>query len=386
MKKFYVLQLWRKVSRQKTKTALMMMIISVFLIAIMFMENAIINNQQEIEALYEKAEINAAVVRQDAKQLPSEENYISHRMIELLMEKELLEDVYLEATERTELAFNLFYTSDIGELEETSSLHTSVKMVYIEGWTSSSFKDNCNINDEVVPVVLHKNTAENMGIDLGDRFEIGERKFVVVGVHEGLVLANANETIIAPIGVWQDKNDINKVNTYYSKVKFKLASSWNSRYEEAYEKIVDIVEHETSGLIPLTVILQDAELKVAVEPLEKQIQFIRLLFPITQIVSVGTVAILELVFMLQNNKESAIMRALGVSQNKVAFDLFLEQVSIVIIGAIIGIILCWIISREWNFAVLKMAIGYIVITMLASYIGGLIILRKNPMEALQIKE
>ena len=106
----------------------------------------------------------------------------------------------------------------------------------------------------------------------------------------------------------------------YTRCDFTLDPAQNFRineFREVAEKLLaeDQKNRENQG-IPgdeTLFVLQDSELTQAIQPLEKNLSLMRLLFPITQAVAALVSAALAMLLLAQRAKDTAILRVLGIS-------------------------------------------------------------------------
>ncbi len=81
----------------------------------------------------------------------------------------------------------------------------------------------------------------------------------------------------------------------------------------------------TSGYTSLNFVLWDDQLRQVLQPLEKNLSLLNVLFPVTIAVSVLISATLTVLLLLQRAKEAAVMRALSATKTRVCFGICAEQ-------------------------------------------------------------
>ena len=125
----------------------------------------------------------------------------------------------------------------------------------------------------------------------------------------------------------------------YTRCDFTLDPAQNFRineFREVAEKLLaeDQKNRENQG-IPgdeTLFVLQDSELTQAIQPLEKNLSLMRLLFPITQAVAALVSAALAMLLLAQRAKDTAILRVLGISRSQTRWMLGVEPVSYTHLG------------------------------------------------------
>ncbi len=127
-----------------------------------------------------------------------------------------------------------------------------------------------------------------------------------------------------------------------------------------------------------------------IEPLEKNLELLSLIYPIILVLSLIIAVILPYLLILRRSEELAIMRILGVKEAEVKRYVFTESLLLVIIGELIAIVAISVVNSKsgiypiWKY--LFVIFGYL----LASIVGVLVslenVLHKKPLDMLQVKE
>lgn len=137
-----------------------------------------------------------------------------------------------------------------------------------------------------------------------------------------------------------------------------------------------------SGPAELFLLLRDTELTQAVEPLERNVTLLRVLYPAALALSAGLAAGVAAMLTLQSQGELAILRLLGLARRRTGA----LAVGEVLIPALLGLLLGLAAARIWQWQVLSGA-GLLILGSLTGSVGAAAaILRKDPLALLQTKE
>ncbi|MCL2285996.1 MAG: AbrB/MazE/SpoVT family DNA-binding domain-containing protein [Firmicutes bacterium] len=156
------------------------------------------------------------------------------------------------------------------------------------------------------------------------------------------------------------------------------------------DKVMYLNDFEQEMALQLTgsnhrVILNDAELRLVVAPLEDNLNLLRMLYPVMTGLSFVLALGLNLLLMLQNAKNAAILRVLGMPRHKTRSNLCMELLTMSVAGVIVGFM---------SVPVMGVAIGtvgviagiYLAGAVMGTVAGVMVISQKVPMELLQVRE
>ena len=132
-------------------------------------------------------------------------------------------------------------------------------------------------------------------------------------------------------------------------------------------------------------IINDAELRLVIMPLESNLNLLRLLYPMVLALSFVLSLGLCLLIMLQNAKNAAIMRVLGMPKAKTRFNLFMELVAVCFIGLLIGFAAVLIMGVTLPEALLLAAV-YLTGATIGTAVGAIVVSQKTPLDLLQVRE
>jgi len=132
-------------------------------------------------------------------------------------------------------------------------------------------------------------------------------------------------------------------------------------------------------------IINDAELRLVIMPLESNLNLLRLLYPMVLALSFVLSLGLCLMIMLQNAKNAAIMRVLGMPKAKTRLNLFMELVAVCFIGLLIGFAAVLIMGVTLPEALLLAAV-YLGGAIIGTAVGVIVVSQRTPLDLLQVRE
>ncbi|MDR2167658.1 MAG: hypothetical protein LBE35_07405 [Clostridiales bacterium] len=176
----------------------------------------------------------------------------------------------------------------------------------------------------------------------------------------------------------------------YKTVRITLNTARNREIDSFYEMIEPVLLSNNLGRhfgsVPLELLMDDSELRNAIEPMEQNLALLQLLYPVALAAAVVLSIGLSLVLMLQNIKTAAIMRILGKTKTSSQLMLCAEQILICIVGVMLGLATLAIIGvPALETTPLMLAGLYFAGATLGSIIGALTITTKTPLELLQAR-
>ena len=134
-----------------------------------------------------------------------------------------------------------------------------------------------------------------------------------------------------------------------------------------------------------SVLLNDAEFRVVIVPLEENLNLLRILYPIAKVMSFALALGLGLLLMLQNTKIVAILRALGSPRHKTRVNLCLEQLIVCAVGVVVGAAIVLIMGVSVG-TLWLLIVPYFGGSVIGTVLGIIVISRKTPIELLQVRE
>lgn len=170
-------------------------------------------------------------------------------------------------------------------------------------------------------------------------------------------------------------------NWTYCKYRFQIDRTRNRGLRDFCIRAEEILTQAEQ----VQLLMDDSELTQAIEPLERNLTLLRILYPVMQVLSILLAAGLAALLVLQSAKDVAILRVLGVRRSGAALLLTVEQLLLAIFGLFIGVVLLQLIPAlrtPWLFN----AGLYLLGSLTGALAASLLRVRKNPLELLQVKE
>ena len=223
-----------------------------------------------------------------------------------------------------------------------------------------------------------------------------------IGTYEGglarAVNRSASVQFIAPLDAvrsiftgWSMFYGWGSIHTYhppYWTARFTLDPAHNRELNRFREAVAGtLVENNIGGAsIPLQLLMNDYVLYDVIIPMEQTLSLLRVLYPIAIGVALLLAVGLPLLIMLQSAKNAAIMRILGTRKTAAQNALWIEQVSVCIMGAVLGMAALFIAGGAWVPMSLLLAGVYVTGAFAGSLAGAVIISTHPPLELLQVRE
>jgi hypothetical protein len=304
--------------------------------------------------------------------------------------------------QRARRNFNvLFAFNDMGLFvgENTTTLldGTPVDYVHVEyapGFSESSFEFT---GEGPIPIILSENVMRQRGVMPGDAvyivyaIPIRSRHVwtpipaVVIGVHNRHIIRRQfADAVLMPLSALEY---IKGEEIGYVTLRFNVDPQQSRDLRAIREELTGFLrQHSLSwGSIRLRLNVQDGELRSVVGHMEQNLSLLRLLYPVAIVLSVIIGFGLSLLLILQNAKNAAIMRMLGLTLKRTQSALCSEQLTVCLGGIVIGLIALTILG--WSIAVSFMPAGlYLAGVIIGSITGSILVTNRPPLELLQVRE
>lgn len=259
--------------------------------------------------------------------------------------------------------------------------------------------------DVFFPILVSNKAMDHFDLELGDKILLKtdsndlrlviEAYGTIVGSFEGVDRSRnhygysktyEDELFIYPISVLKATEH----KLYYSKLEFEFKPEKNKELMEKKEEIRRMVSNNPSNEFPTELILWDGELINVVEPLEKNLSLLEIFYPLTFILSIIISGILAFMMILRRTLDVAILRILGVKNKEVQWNLFRENLILVLIGIIISCTIVFGITvNSYSIGLSKYVMvmgGYLLGTIVGLILGIGKVTNKKPLDMLQVKE
>ena len=440
--------------RSPIKSILASAVAMAFLLALGWMTWMIESNRESINEMYASVVVEGEIVKVNPSVSVGKNGIIRQTTVDSLMDSGFVKDVYLEMNiifdyityitrssiderapkpfenENRILNIEFIGFSDAEVFFATTGRNITVEYAPFElGWNDTMYMTvveygldpqwetvlyNIPWSKEFsetqygigLPVIMHKATAAQLGLDFLDPFFLHDNRVssapaswggIVTGIYEGKIdtaaAPNAHPyPVVMPLKVLTMLEErLERVGLgEYSTVRFTLDAEKNRDIDTFRKLMTAQLNSPDAGSQPLRLLLWDEELRQVTAPMERNLQLLSVLFPVTTAVSVLIAAGLGILLMFQNSKRAAIIRVLGSNKRRARFILCTEQLLLCIIGVLTSLIVLAVIRQDVYAAIspssLMSAALYIAGSVLGSVIAAIAITNRMPLELLQVRE
>ena len=404
---------WRHVCRARLKSALALALAAGFTVGLAAIRLSIMGSEERIDWLYANTSAEAELLRADSVQTVQSSGFIRQDTVEALLDSGYVTDVYLEgAASGAVTRYN--HTTIMGNaisVDKSNKLDVAVRALgseeifltpagsggavtieYLDGWDGGLFSQDWP-EDRPFPVVLPRETAAYSNTDhiIGLACK-GFRMCQVAGFYDGEVAGGSDTApVLIPLSVYRQIGGTRAVA--YSKVHVTLAPSLN-RELETFTQVLSEISARQSGMVALRAVIWDEELRLAVAPLENSMELMRVLYPVTLILSLLTAAGIAALFVMTSAKEAAILRVLGTTKRRSRVMLSLQTGMTSLAGLLFGFtgVLAYtartrpeLLAGLMGTSVLCAAL-YLLAAILGAAVSAVSVTGKNPLELLQVRE
>ena len=401
--------LWRYLARHVLRTSGRSLMVAVaaaaFTVGLSYLSWSIQRNEERIDTLYNTVEI-AGEIRQVSSLVLSEGGSIVYgSVIQKIVDTGFVADIRLEGIEEfyyydEELGKgtpggvtvddenNVFHFCAVTNKPEGSWFERLGYFEEIEYLPGYSLEDiYAPLEEGEVPILLHESCMRVKNLSLGDVFTAEIRSGALVPC-KIIGRTTKSPSAIMSLEAFQTYS-LEPSMIKYSVVEFTLSPAVNRELDSFRETIEREIVMRRGRMPETTLVLDDSELRNAVEPLYRTNQLLRVLYPVAVGVSVLAAAGLALLLILQYAREMAIMRALGNPRRLVIAQMWAEQVLLCAAGLAVGLLAMGTLLRPdgalWRRSLLAAAL-YLAGCCIASVISAWTATKKNPLELLQVKE
>lgn len=419
---------WRHIRRRPVHTALVVSVALAFLAAITWMQISIVRDTAEVERLYGTTEIDGELVKRDlslSSSLSLGGAFITQDMLAWLEESGYVRDLYTEAAGEISLFYKDGYdVTAMAWIERSAGKNVPVRstedierfceenhaeITYADGYGPELFTTNWKVENRELGMVTVANDTpiivpeawleqyeleygQHLGIDIvrGGKTNRCSDYFIVAGsirhgeYGDGLGRSSWDKFLL-PVSAWEVL--MADTDWTYSAVQFTIDPAFNREIDMVKEEIARQLKSPRMALQDADVMLWTSELRQVVEPFEKNLDLMKLLFPVTVAVSVIAGGGLVFLLLLQRTEEAALLRVLGNSRARTRRMLLSEPVLLSMLGLLLGIGAVYYGMPEIRTVQILLFAGvYLGGCMLGALAGTVHITRKTPLELLQVKE
>lgn len=244
-----------------------------------------------------------------------------------------------------------------------------VTITYFDGWDGSLFAEDFGGD---FPVILPRELYDEYGGTIALSWK-GLHICEAAGIYDGTV-DGGGSPVLVPLSAYQR---LGGDRVSYSKVHLWLDPALN-RDLEPFLRGAEAAEAVQSGL---RTVIWDEELRLAVAPLEQSVELTAVLYPAALVLALLTAAGTAVLFTLLSAKYAAILRVQGTGKVQTAAVLLLQQM----LPCLTGLTLAAAGSLLAGGAV-SGAVFYLTAGIAGAAVSAMLLVRKNPMELLQMRE
>ncbi len=407
--------IFRNCCRSGVKSILGICVACLFTCALLWLAMTISQSRAEIDRLYDTTIVEAEIV----KQIPSMTakgtggGIIKGDTVDEILASGAIESDYLEAAaEWTGIAAD----GSTMEVDESGSITllafdqpeeffadsgAKANIEYADGWDAYLFAQNWSQESlqTAVPVVLSSGMMQELNnLSLLDTVKLygddsGEVVIdaVIAGAYSGTIQTqDTSEPILMPLSLLGTFENLRGIELCYSTARFSIDPKLNRELSSLTEQMKSIVESEDAGYLALDFVCWDEELTQAIAPMEKNLQLMDTLYPVSLGLSVLIAVGLSVLLTLLNRKEAAILRVLGMPKRHVRIVLCGQQLLPGLLGTMLGILVALLIWKSAiassGAAVLLAAGCYLAGLLLGTIVTAHIVAKKKPLSLLQARE
>jgi len=398
----------RHIRRAPLKSVLTVTVALCFTLSLGWISWSIERNEAELDRLYITTQVEAEIIKSNSS-FTGYSGVIWPRTVDAIISSGFVQSVYLEGSSTVPHVFavgeggvrdDARVASDVTLLAfDQQDLFFSIKggkdlsVKYADGWDMSLFaKDWTEIEEH--PVMLPISIMAQLRLQLGDKVLIpnkaigGTDSFVIAGYYTGTVDGSKDtEPLLIPTSALKL---LEGDRFLYSAAEFVLDPARNRELQEFRTRMETFFARGDVGIVKLDFLFWDGELTQVVEPLEKNLSLMAVLYPVTVAVSILIAAGLAALLMLQAAKDAAIMRVLGTAKGRARSMLCGEQLALSLLGLLLGLTLLIILRQDASAVIngpaLACAALYLAGAICGAVPSAISVTNRMPLELLQVKE
>lgn len=258
----------------------------------------------------------------------------------------------------------------------------SITVRYLEGQEDTFFTDTTELRAAAAADVLRE-----LQIQPGERITLRFGEHCLPARVVGVISGETRESdcrLLLPTGALTQALQQVGESWAYCVYTFTVDPMENRRLPEFRVEAEELLQR-LSGPAELFLLLRDEELTQAVEPLERNVTLLRVLYPVSLALSAALAAGTAAMLVLQSRRELAILRLLGLGKRRTGGLAVRQVFDSALLGSLLGLAAALLLGSNAGQSFLCGGLF-----LLGSILGGggtaAAILRKNPLELLQTKE
>ncbi|MCM1537501.1 MAG: ABC transporter permease [bacterium] len=415
----------RDIGRRPVHTFLAAAVSLAFFGAVTWMQMSIVKDTEQVERLYETTEVAGEVVKRDISVTNAFGGaYLTQSMLDWIEESGYVYDLYVETGDSIrvqhrvvnavtdEVLVNQLIGSDIPMRSardiERFCRENRVEIDYADGYGPELFTADWVMYQPDfgtyalrgdTPILVPEDWLELYDLGYGKKLTVTKMigtvwtqyEFVIAGsvrygdYGDGIGYSGGWNKVLIPPSAWEWVMQDEELT--YSAIRFTVNPAFNREIDGVKAEIEVQLKNPRMALADADVMLWTSELRQVVGPFEKNLDLMKLLFPVT--VAISAIAGGGLIFLLlqQRTEEAALLRVLGSSRGRTRRMLFAEPVLLSLLGLLIGGCVVYYSMPEISTRQILMFAGtYLGGCLIGALAGTIHITRKKPLELLQVKE
>ncbi|MBE3038870.1 MAG: hypothetical protein IMZ62_08675 [Chloroflexi bacterium] len=404
---------FRQIGRDGLRSLLTTLVALGLVLALGWIQWNMDKNRAEVDHLYGTTVVEAEIVKANSSLVTNAGGFIAQGTVDQILASGFIRSAYTEAAAQVLQVMPVadpetpqdvgYYILAFDQPENFfATLSTRDTVQYAAGVDESLFTQNWDVNSlrrNGVTAVFPETILDQFGLKIGDQVYLSEESgttypYHVVGQYtpgvrqySASIVGSIGDPILLPLSALKA---IQGDNLYYSTVKFVIDPAKNRDLPAFEEETTRMVSKQGAGRLPLKIHFWDEELRSVVEPLEKNFSLLEVLYPVTVAVSALIGAGLCLLLILQQARDTALLRTLGVGKTSVRAVLCSEQILLSLAGVLLGLGLLGGLRQNLPAVLGRPAFlaagSYLLGALIGSLIGAISISNKKPLDLLQVKE
>ena len=397
----------RWIQRSGLKSVLTIAVAAGFILAMGWLRWMIDRNQAEVDRLYNTTVVQAEILYKNPD-VSSSLGYGVFRkdVVEGVQRSGFVESAYLEAiAQRPQIGGingeNESYQADI-DLRGINQADTffNIKLQgatveYADGWDGNLFTKTWTLEEiraSKIPTVFPKDFSDQYNLKLGDTVVLTDGShvsytYLVAGMYTQGNVSFFDNAVLVPLSALEVMEG---ENLHYQVARFSLDPSKNRQLDNFRTRMDFMLASQSQRGLPLKMVYWDEELRSVVQPLEKSLSLLHVLYPVSVLVAVLIGLGLSLLLVMQSAKDAAILRVLGIPSGQVRGMYTIQQLLLSLVGIFVGLVGVAILRNEATALLEKQLIFGVVLflggALLGAMFGVYLTTNKNPLALLQVKE
>lgn len=400
--------------RAPLKSLLTIVVAAALLLALGWFQSLIRANNQEIDRLYSSNEIQIDVDKKS--DLETMGNDKPRKIVEFFENSDFIERSYLSQIGLFRWNFDLdkkeliglppYTVLGINDLDEGLKRKLiEYEITFFKGYDAEDLEEIWSEEDKgekLLPLIVPEDILKEQNWTLGDEIEVeienvdGFVPFRIIGSSVGGIYRiyrslnrSAEERYV--FSYHYLITNLSAIEKYYMGAPNYFEAYFFTKPSMNRElKTLKAEVNEKLSEMPGSTIVRfwDEELLAVVEPMERNLSLMERLYPVTMVISAVIGGVLCLLLVLNQAKETALLRMLGVEKGKIRAMQVKQILVLTLIGLLLGFILL-IALRGLGAAQPSVAVAalvYLVGALLGTLLGAIQVSNKKPMELLQVKE